>query len=184
MSTYLAYATTGKEFEVADRLKELGFDLWCGREITFVRKGKRRRPEAVERPKLPNYLWLTLEPEDWHDLHRRQVKHFAPTMYQLSARDLRGSKDWIGLNAFRVAVDAAYAEGQRIARNNDIAEMAQFERGQKLIDLTGTFGETVLRFRRMIERAHELHPKIEAEMEMMGRTVRVELDPLDMKAVE
>ena len=184
MSTYLAYVTTGQEFAVADKLAALGFDLWCGREIIFVRKGKRRRPEPVERPKLPNYLWLNLEPEEWHDLRRREVKHLAGTMYQLSPRDLRGSRDWIGLNAFRAAVDAAYAEGQRIARNNDLAEMAQFERGQQLIDLTGTFGETCLRFRRMVERAHELYPKVEAEMEMFGRTVRVELDPLDVRAAE
>lgn len=175
MSVYLAYAITGKEFVVADKLAELGFNVWCGRSITFVRKGKRRRPEAVEKPKLPNYLFLTLTPEEWHDLDRRNVKHLAPTFYLLRRDDERA------LAKFRAEVDAAYAEGQRIARNNDLAEIAQFKAGERLVDLTGVFSDAVLRFRRMVERAHEMHPRIQADMEMMGRIVTVELDPLDVK---
>lgn len=178
MSVYLAYATSGKEFEVANKLSSLGFTVWCGRSITFARKGKRRRPEAIEKPKLPNYLFLTLTPDQWHDLHRRDVKHLASTFYQLRRDDEKA------LAAFRHEVDAAHAEGRRIARNNDLAEIAEYKRGQALVDLTGTFGEAVLRFRRMVERAHELHPKIEAEMDFMGRSVRVELDPLDVRAAE
>lgn len=178
MSTYLAYATTGKEFEVADKLASLGFTVWCGREITFLRKGKRRRPEAVEKPKLPNYLFLDLTPEEWHDLHRRDVKHLASTLYQLRRDDIKA------LATFRHEVDQAHAEGQRIARNNDLAEIAEYKRGQALVDLTGTFGDAVIRFRRMVERAHELHPRIQADIDMFGRTVSIELDPLDVRAAE
>lgn len=178
MSIYLAYATSGREFEVAEKLASLGFTVWCGRAITFRRKGKRRRPEAVEHPKLPNYLFLTLTPDEWHDLHRRDVKHLASTLYMLRRDDERA------LATFRHEVDTAHREGHRIARNNDLAEIAEYKRGQRLVDLTGTFGETVLTFRRMIERAHEMHPRIQADMEMMGRVVTVELDPLDVRAAE
>lgn len=196
MSTYLAYATSGKEFEVADKLASLGFTVWCGRRIDFIRKGKRRRPEAVEKPKLPNYLFLTLTPDEWHDLRRREVKHLAQTMYQLTARDIAGrppvknkegvliDPGWIGLAAFKEQVDAAHAEGQRIAKNNDIAEMAQYRAGQRLVDLTGTFADVCLTFRRMVERAHETYPKVEADMEMFGRMTRVYLDPISVKAAE
>jgi hypothetical protein len=182
MSTYLAYATSGKEFEVADKLASLGFTVWCGRRIDFVRKGKRRRPEAVEKPKLPNYLFLTLTPDEWHRLQRLknegQIKHIAGTMYQLR----RDDED--ALTEFRAGVDGAHAEGQRIAKNNDIAEMAQYRAGQRLVDLTGTFADVCLTFRRMVERAHEAFPKVEADMEMFGRMTRVYLDPISVRAVE
>jgi DNA-binding PucR family transcriptional regulator len=179
---YLAYATSGREFEAADRLTALGFTVWCGRRIDFIRKGKRRRPEAVEKPKLPNYLFLTLTPDEWHRLQylkdEGQVKHIAGTMYQLRRDDKEA------LTEFRAGVDDAHAEGQRIAKNNDIAEMAQYRTGQALVDLTGTFADVCLTFRRMVERAHEMHPKIEAEMELMGRMTRVYLDPISVKAAE
>jgi len=178
MTVYLAYATTGKEFAVTEKLEELGFSVWCGRCIEFKRRGKKRRPEPMETPKLPNYLFLSLSDADWHRLRQSEVKHLAQTLYPLSRGDTRA------LANFKLAVEGAYEEGQRIARNNDIAQIAEYKRGQALIDLSGKLGEVTLRFRKMVERAHELHPKIEAEMEMMGRWVKVELDPLDTKAAE
>ena len=85
--TYLAYATTGKETEVENELQARGFKVWCGRKVEFVRKGKRRRAEAVESPKLPNYLFITMTADEWHRLHSRPLKHLAKTTYVLRRDD-------------------------------------------------------------------------------------------------
>lgn len=169
---YLAYATTGKEFEVETELKARGFDVWCGRKVDFLRRGKKRRAEAVITPKLPNYLFLSLSDKEWHDLHRKPVKYLAPTKHLLRRDDEEQ------LKTFRHIVDIDHQEGLKVAERNNVAEMAQFKEGQLLTDLRGRFAETALRFRRMVEAAGE--PFIEAETDMMGRVVTVRLDPLDV----
>jgi hypothetical protein len=177
MTRYLAYAASGKEFEVEETLRERGFDVWCGRKVSFVRRGKKRRAEAVISPKLPNYVFLSLTPEEWHAMHSKPIKHMARTMYVLQTRDEKQ------LANFQYLVDAEHQEGLRVAERNDKAEMVQFEAGQDLVDLRGRFGEQALRFKRMVERAEDF-PLIEAETEMMGRVVTVRLDPLDVKSYE
>lgn len=170
---YLAYATTGKEFDVTQALQERGFNVWCGRKVNFLRRGKKRRAEAVITPKLPNYVFLNLTAHEWHDLHSRPVKHLASTMYVLR-RD-----DESQLEAFKQIVDLDYQEGMRIAERNNVSEMAQFKKGQELTDLRGRFADNALRFRRMVEAAGQF-PMVEAETNMMGRVVTVRLDPLDV----
>ena len=176
MTVYLAYATTGKEFEVADKLAADGFDVWLARKIDFIRRGKRRRPDPVERPRLPNYLFLSLTDAEWHRLHQNVPKYLAGTMYALRRDDERE------LDRFRGASDTEYAKAQKAAQNQEA--IAEYVRGQRIVDVTGTFGDACLTFRRMVERAQDLHPRIEAEMEMLGRVVKVELDPLDVRAAE
>ncbi len=173
---YLAYATTGKEFEVEQSLEDLGIDVWCGRKIEFLRRGKKRYAEPVESPYLPNYLFLSLSEDEWHQVMGSQVKHLAKTTYQLSGRDERH------FDKFKNAVWDESLEAQAIIKRNDTAAMNQFKAGQKIKDLQGRFGEQLLKFRRIVEAAHELFPMIEAETEMMGQTVTVRLDPLDVVA--
>lgn len=174
MTTYLAYATSNKEFEVQQALEERGFTVWCGRKVDFLRRGKKRRAEAVISPKLPNYLFLTLTDDEWHEMRSKPVKYLAPTMYLLKQHDEEQ------LNHFKALVDYDHAEGMKIAERNDKAEMVQFTKGQDLVDLRGRFGEQALKFRRIVERAND-YPLVEVETEMMGRVVTVRLDPLDVK---
>ncbi len=174
--THLAYAASGREFEVETALTELNFDVWCGRTVEFIRAGKERRAEAQEKPKLPNYLFLSLTVDEWHELRKSQIKHLAKTMMMLRRDDERQ------LDKFKAMVHAGLEEGRRIAKSNDRAKMVEFTAGQELIDLKGRFGEQALKFRKIVERAHQLYPLIQAETEMMGQTVLVELDPLDVRA--
>ena len=175
--TYLAYATTGREAEVEAELQARGFKVWCGRKVEFVRKGKRRRAEAVISPKLPNYLFITMTADEWHRLHSRPLKYLAKTSYVLRRDD---EEDFA---KFRALVDMDHQEGLRVAERNNAAEMVQFKEGQALVDLRGRFGEQALRFRGIVERVHDF-PVIEAETEMMGRIVSVHLDPLDVKGAD
>lgn len=180
MTMHLAYATTGREFEVEEALTERGFEVWCGKRVEFLRRGKKRRAEAVTTPKLPNYLFISLTGQEWHDLRSRPTKYLAPTMYTLTEQDMRGPK---GFERFRELTDESYQRGLGVAERNNAAEMVQFKEGEALIDLKGRFGEQAMKFRRIVERANDF-PLIEAEAEMMGRTVTVRLDPLDVRATD
>jgi transcription antitermination factor NusG len=216
MSVYLAYATSGKEFEVADKLASLGFTVWCGRRIDCVRKGNSRWPQPVERPFFPNYLIIDMQPEHWLDLwllrEDGRLKHLAPTMHQLTQKEITGGdpggKDpnRRGLIHVKEDVDKEYAKGVALAekwrrlqemdearraekeaieeRRKYLAEVSKYREGQKLLDLTGTFGDGLLKFRRIVERANEAEPVIEADLEIFGRTTRVTLDPLRTRAAE
>ncbi len=53
--------------------------------------------------------------------------------------------------------------------------------GQALEVLEGPFKERMLRFQRMVQAAHDMHPVIEADIEVFGQVARVKVDPLDVK---
>jgi transcriptional antiterminator NusG len=130
-------------------------------------------------PYLPNYAFLDLTDAQFHDLHHGQpVKYLARTMHALR-RD-----DETALSAFRRDVDAAYAYAMRCVENATRAELAEYRRGQAIRPISGPFADTLLRFRRLVEGAADLHPMIEAEAELFGQVVRVKVDPLDVKAAE
>ena len=44
--------------------------------------------------------------------------------------------------------------------------------------IEGPFANQILRFKGMVEAAHEVFPQIRASMDMMGRQVEVLLDPI------
>lgn len=178
MNVYLAYITTGKEFEVRDKLTERGIACWIARKVDLVRRGKRRRPDVVVSPYWNNYAFVTLADEDWHDLRDRPVKHLAPTMHPLRRDDLKE------FAALRSSNDEAYTHAMRTIESATKAELAEYRRGQAIKPISGSFADTLLRFRRIVESAHDLHPMIEAEMDLMGRVVRVKVDPLDVRAAE
>ena len=173
---YVGYARGRKEMEVEDSLRDLGITAWCGKLMVWSRSGKKRRAEPRVIPKLPNYIFFDATPEQFFEA--KGVKHLAPTFTALADRDMRG------FERFRARVDAEFAEAQRIAANANKAEISEYRRGQKLVDVSGRFGDTLMTFRRIVESAHELHPLIEAEMDFMGRAVTVRLDPLDVRAGE
>jgi hypothetical protein len=180
MTTWLAYIQTGREFEVAAELEARGFPVWVARKITLERRGKRRRPDVIESPYLPNYAFLDLDDAAFHRLMHtnRPVKYLARTMTALR-RD-----DEAALMAFRADIDRAYANAQKHVQNASRADLAEYRRGQAIRQISGPFADTLLRFRRLVEGAADLHPMIEAEMDLMGRAVRVKVDPLDVKAAE
>lgn len=175
---YLCYAAAGREFDVAEELAGHGARPWAGRKIEFIRRGKKRRPEARETPYLPNYIFADMDDDCWHRVMKANIRYLAKTTYILGGMDLRAYE------AFVTAVDGEWHEAQEIIRRNDTAAMQEFKAGDALKDSKGRFGENLLRYRGMVETAHMLYPLIEAETEMMGQTVVVRLDPLDVSAYE
>lgn len=169
LTTYLAYAKSGREFEVEDALRELDIPTWCGRVIDSKRTGKRRKAEYTETPKLPNYLFIDLTPHTFYDAIA--VKHLYPFLYALSEWDKRS------LAAFRRQVEDDYAvmDRQRQRGEKIIAEYAPGERVWHKV-----FDDMVMRFRRVVE----TEPiQYEVEAELMGRAVRMKADPLDLSRI-
>lgn len=170
--TYLGYARGGKEFEVTADIEALGVAVYCARKIEFLRRGKERRPRPVEAPYLQNYLFIEIPAELFLDV--LAIKYLASTLTPLSGADMRS------LGRFRDEVDLEYAAAQRIGRNQDA--ISEYKTGQALRVLDGQFSDKMLTFRSMVDRAHDMHPKVIADMEMMGQNVTVELDPLNVRA--
>lgn len=165
--TYLCYARSGKEFDVSDEIRALGGDVWCGRRIEWVRTGKKRRPEPREVPALPNYIFATLTPDQYHAA--RNVKFLAHTMAQLSP----GAID--GFRRFARVVDDRF-ERDGMARKIP-SRQTQFDPGEALQIIGGPFSEMTGTFRRIVEHAHDMHPRVE----VMVNGIPVAVDPLSVR---
>lgn len=167
----LGYARTGKELEVMDALTAAGIPYWRGTRVDFVRKGKQRTPEPVESPALPNYVWL--QPDSIQELHFARIKYLAHTVHFLSESSVRA------FAAFAREVDARRAEADRIVGNR--AAICEYKHGDRIEIRDGALAGQFATFRRMVETAADLHPRVEADMEMMGAYVPVRLDPLSVR---
>lgn len=171
---YLCYAKSGREFDVEAELLELGIDVYCAKRIRFVRKGKQRRPEPVIEPYMHNYIFADIPARLYLDA--MAVKFLASTTYAMNRGDVKA------LNKFRAVVDAEYEVEDRKRQNSEAVN--EYEPGQALKFIDGSFSDTVLRFRDVVERAHDMHPKVRFTFDMMGQEVTGEADPLRLKAAE
>lgn len=187
MTWYLAYVQGGKttkaegggekirkEFYVQQELNDMGVTNYLPRHIEFKRVGRKRYAEPFENPLLPNYIFVDTPAERF--LEVLGVKYLPGPLMALSRADVAA------LGAFRDEVDQQYAKARRAAENREA--IAEYIRGQKLEVMDSRFEGSILKFRRMVQRAHDMYPKVEASMEMMGREVIAELDPLDVRAAE
>ena len=170
-ATYILYARSGKEFTVADDLRLIGIDVWCGRVIRWKRKGKDRRPEAYEEPALPNYLWAEMTAQQFYAAQK--VKHLSPTMQMVP------HSATAGLQRFQRMADDAF-KAQDAARRKAEAPLPEFDVGQALKLVGGPFADMVVKFRGVINASDALRRQIEAD----GPFGRIRVDPFDVKAAE
>lgn len=186
----LGYARGGKEFEVMDALEACGIDVWRGEVIEFERRGKQRIPGAYSYPALPNYIFANLDYGQLH--HVVSIRHMAPTVDFLT----RGA--WRGFAAFRAEAEARLseakaiiAESDRLARENMrandhrkhlLSKLAQYKEGQGLEIRDGVLAGEIARFTKLVQHSWASHPMIEVEYELMGRPVRIEVDPLSVRS--
>lgn len=170
--TYLAYARGGTEFAVADELTALGITVWCGRAVQSHFDRRSQEYEVHVTPALPNYLFLEMTPEEYHELQgmRGRPKYLRQRLDVLTDGSRRD------FEAFRAMVDMNEgAAWHRISRNE--RPEITFSPGDALE--SGQFPDLSLQYRD-VKRDQGVW-KIEAEAEMMGRTVKVMLDPGDVK---
>jgi len=165
---YVGYCCAGREFEVQHDLVEAGIGAWVARTITWKRVAKRRYPDPFEEPLLPNYIFLWLDPRDFAALHgiRALSGHLLPLGPHARASVLR----------FRRRAEREFARADSLRRGGE-RPRSEFTPGDPLTVIDGPLAGRLATFRAMIERAGQVYPMIEAEMN--GLCVR--LDPLDVR---
>ena len=169
---WIGYAARHHEVEVAEALKADGIHAWVAIEARMVRKGKQRWPELTEEPLWPNYVWIACPDERFTDM--LSVKHLAPTFRRIPpqyARHLRAVMDRV--EEARADVHYRVSTGER---------MAHFKPGEP-IKLSGPLSDFAATFVRLVERPDSMFPRVEAEIQVMGRAVKIDVDPLDARAV-
>ena len=181
---FLGYIKSGKtkqrgskfreynEFIVQRTLNDLKIKNWVARKIEFKRMGKSRRPEPTEMPYLPNYIFIDLKEIQISQIG--SVDLLSNTLYQLNKAD-EGA-----LEQFRSAVEREYAIDARRRLNG--AVRTEFTEGQLIKAVGGQFEDRLMKFKRLVERSYDYHPKIEAEVELFGQSVKILMDPLDVKS--
>lgn len=172
-TTYLLYARTGCELAVGEELEGMGISAWVARVIAWERKPTKRRAQPVERPAWPNYLFADLTPHDYHKA--ASVRDLTPYFQPLPDRYRRE------LARDRERVDAEYAEQMRKVRRQDLLR-AEYVPGE-MVRFSGPLGEVMARFKRVVERGDERGEGIryQLEAEMMGQSVTVYADPLELR---
>lgn len=164
----IGYAKATKEFEVQDALRDMGIAACVPRKVEAKRVPTKRRPVPVTTPYLRNYVFIECSAEQWHDL--AGVKHLAKTTVFVSKGEVKL------LRAFIDTTEAEYLD-----------RMGAIEAGQRveeyspgdMIEITGgPLAGQLARFRRIVESAHDLFPRLRAEGELFGQSVTVDVDPI------
>jgi transcription termination/antitermination protein NusG len=78
-----------------------------------------------------------------------------------------------------VAVAAELERAGRVTANQ--ALVTEFKPGQALRLLSGPFKHHLVRFSRIVQRAHDAHPKLICVGEIFAQSVTLEIDPLNAK---
>ncbi|MEW2911427.1 hypothetical protein [Leisingera sp. JC11] len=164
------------EFAVERQLRALGLQAFAPRKIEFKRQGKKRHAEPVTSAYLPGYIFVEIPAEIY--AAAIQCRGLNPSLMMVSGQEVRKH-----VQPFLAKVVEENAEAQRIIESRDKAAMCQFEPGTALEVLAGPFADRMVSFTRMVRAAHDLHPMIEARAQMFGPSVKVKIDPLDVKGV-
>ena len=169
MTLWAAYVRTGKEFDAQEECETLGIVCHVPRRVDMIRQGKRRRPDPVVKPFLPNYVFIEATPDQWHSL--KDTKHVRTT---LGIGD--GSARLV--HRFIAQVEADYA--QRMAQIEAGQRVDEYAEGDALEIIAGPLAGQLARFKRIAEGAG-IFPEVVAELDLMGQSVTVRLDPLAAK---
>lgn len=169
MTLWVTYARSGCEFAAQEECEALGIECYVPRRVDMVRQGKRRRPDPVVRPFLPNYLFIEATDEQWHWLkdskHCRTIKNINEAEARLVHR-------------FIARVEADYAS--RMMQIEAGQRVDEYEPDDALEIIAGPFRGMLARFKAIAEGAG-IFPEIVAELDLMGQATKARLDPLVVK---
>lgn len=156
---------TRREFDAQEEAAALGLTCYVPRRVDLIRQGKRRRPDVVERPFLPGYVFVETDAEGWHML--KGSKHFRQWL-GIGPSEARRVMEFIG------RIDAEYAA--RMAQIEAGERVSEYNEGDLLEIIQGPLTGQLARFKRIAEGA--IFPEVVAEVDMMGQSVTVKLDVL------
>ena len=181
-------------------LARFGIDHWRGVRIEFERRGKQRTAEPHEYPALHNYIWVnpTLEQvpmlskvrylgSTFHMLGPQIIKqcrafHSEVAQKETEARVLMAERERI-LEEAKARADTKEqceaALSKRMAAYR--TSIASYTDGAQIEIRDGALAGEIATFRRLVQNAHDLFPRLQADIMMMGQLLPVELDPLDVR---
>ena len=134
----------------------------------MIRQGKRRRPDPVVKPFLPNYIWIEATPAQWHALKDTTLIRTTMGIGEGNARLV---------HRFIAKVEADYAE--RMAQIEAGQRVDEYSEGDCLQIIAGPFMGMLARFKAVAEGAD--HPIVVAELDILGQATKARLDPLVVK---
>ena len=154
--TYLLYAKTGKEQQVADDLRLMAIDVWCGLVLEGKpdpkRAGRKRVTMWVERPYMPNYIFAEMAP---YDFYRAKAHKFVAERIEIipesSMADLR---------RFQARVDRDYDIALRAKGRGEEAPPA-FADGEPLEIISGPLRGLLGSFRGLVEDVDGWHVQVD-----------------------
>ena len=167
MTLWVIATTNGREFDLQEQLEALGLKCDVPRRVDLIRQGKRRRPDAITSAYLPGYAFAWFEAEDWHAIKGAK---YVRTMMGVSAQSERLVRAFL-----------ARVEGDYLARMSQIEageRISEYNPGDLLQIMTGPFAGQLATFARIVQSAHDVFPSVEAELDVFGRKVKVQVDPI------
>lgn len=189
MTLYAIYTPAKQELATEKAITDLGIRAECAKRVDLVRQGYRRWPDIVKSSLLPNYVFAWLTAADWHEVVKvKTVRDLMGIGPKWGAR----AEEWLAsVNGEYRAKLAEYERITKILEDRDTsnahkrkawkearAAVAEYKAGDSIRVLDGPFEGFLARFRRMVEDANAIHPQIEVDLEIFGRTSIVRLDPL------
>lgn len=185
---WAAYVTHGMEFALVEDCTVLGVKAVAPRKVEAIRTGNRRWPEARVTPYLPNYVFVSATPEEWHWLREiRYVRDIMGVLPQLEPRvrefvgaveaEFSARMDEID-RAITIMKNREASRGQRIEAMKSIQ---YYQQSDLLEVMTGPFAGMLAQFSRIAERGARGIPEIEATVMIFGRETNVSFDPLEVR---
>lgn len=169
---WVGYARRGAEQDTRDELTASGITAHAPVTLVLERRGNDRRPRAYVEPVIPRLLFIRGTAHDFHRLH--DVRTLSRTLMAFP------DASWNAYVAPFLARCAAEYDAMD-ARIKAGEMLDEYKRGDRLAIKAGPFADQVASFLRVVERAHDLHPMLVAEMEVFGGVREIEVDPLAVK---
>lgn len=164
---WIGYARSGHEFDVQNEINTIGATSWVARKIEAIRSGKKRWPEAKTVALLPNYQFIECSDDQWHELPK--IKFLASSFFPIYRVPP-------SLRLYMETVDAEY--DRQSARVDAGERLSEYSEGDLFEILDGPLRGNLATYRAIVENARDQFPRLKGEVQMMGRVVPVEVDPL------
>lgn len=191
-NTYAINTTKNREFEVERELKELSLHPWVPKALASRYVKEKREVVWWERAYVPKLMFCVIPAIYWRDVV--ELKHVIGKPVRLSRLDIEGMPACdieradgtmvrrpprYGLRDFKAAVEAEYADVQRRRANSEY--QCEYAPGQALELLEGVFEGFDATFRGVVRKAHDEFARLCVDVEFMGRTTSMTVDPDKVK---
>lgn len=175
----IGYIRAGHEFDTRDELKADGYAATVPRKVITTSRGKDRKAKLEDVPLLPNYVFFDCTVDQYHRLIRTagQYKYLASTFQIVPAR--------LEANMNRWAAGIEREAQREVQRYKNGEELSLYQNGEELHVVNGPFAEWLsgqhVTFVSMVQSAHDIFPRAKVAVDLFGRVVEMNVDPLHIR---